>query len=252
MRPYMLLAVAFRFFVDFFMFFAVKRIFSPYSGPLFPLLGAAAGALYAGCSMLERLSFLQASHWYLLSSILCCLLVFGFSRRAIAPGAVFCLLRLALDGLSDKNGGFAQVLLAIVMCAALVYGFGGRALPSTYVPVELNYAGKTVRLQALWDTGHELRDPVTGKGVVVIDCNAANKLTGLQPELFKKPVEAMGAIPGLRLIPYQTVGASGQMMLALMVADARIGRKRRPCLVAFAPQVLDNSGKFQALIGGAV
>lgn len=252
MQPYMLLAVAIRFIVDFLLFFAVKRLFSPCAGALFPLLGAAADALYAGCSMIEGLSFLQASHWYLLSTLLCCLLAFGVNRRAIAPGSVFCLLRLALDGLSEKSSGFVQLPLGMALCAVLLLGFGSKALFKPYVPVELNYAGKTVRLQALWDTGHDLRDPVTGKGVLIIDCDAAAALTGLQPELLRKPVKAMGAIPGLRLIPYQTVGASGQMMLAMMITDAKIGTKRRPCLVGFAPQVLDSSGKFQALIGGTV
>lgn len=252
MQQYMILAVIIRFMVDFLLFFAVKKLFSPCSGALFPLLGAVAGAVYAGCSMIGRLSFLQESHWYMVSSILCCLLVFGLGRRAVVPSCVFCLLRLALDGLSGKGGILTQLPLGILLCVLLILGFGEKQFCRRFVPVELTYGGKTVRLRALWDTGHDLRDPVTGQGVLVIGCDAAGELTGLQPAQLSTPVDAMGTLPGLRLIPYQTVGASGQMMLAMQISETKIGTKRKPCLVAFAPQVLDSSGKFQALIGGTV
>lgn len=251
MQPYIILAVAIRFLVDYMLLFAANRLFSPVSGFVRPLLGAALSAVYTACCVLPELSFLQGKMWYGAALVLCCLVVFGTGRTAFSSWAVFCLLRLALDGLSTGGGYVMELLLGVVLCGLSLVGFGGR-LGKHYMPVELRYQGKTVHFQALYDTGHDLRDPITGKSILLVDSNVAEMLTGLKIGQLQRPVDSIGVIPGLRLIPYQTVERSGQMMLAMVVPDTKIGRKRGACLVAFAPRVLDNSGKFQALIGGTV
>lgn len=251
MERYLILAVAIRFVVDGMLLFAVKRLFSPVSGVLRPLLGAAVGAAYALCCMLPGLSFLKGNGWYGISILLCCLTAFGVGKVALSSAAVFCLLRLALDGLA--SGGYvAELLIGILLSILSVLGFGGGQLGKRYIPVELRYQEKSVHLQALWDTGHHLCDPITGKSVLVVGSDIAQLLTGLSQNQLQNPIESIGIIPGLRLIPYQTVGNTGNMMLALQIPDAKLGGKKGTCLVAFAPQVLDRNGKFQGLIGGTV
>ena len=252
MQPYMLLAVVIRLVVDFMLLYAAKRLFSPYPGLLRPLLGAAVGGIYAAGCLILQLSILQSPLCYWFSMLLSCLIAFGVARIAVSSAAVYILLRLALDGLASGESIVVQLFLGILLCVLSLLGFGGRLCGRRYVPVELCYGGKRVKLQALWDTGHELCDPVTGKGVLVVGADVARLLTGLEVEQLRQPVEAIQAIPGLRLIPYQTVESSGRMMLCLVIPDTKIGRKRGPCLVAFAPQVLDGNGKYQALIGGTV
>lgn len=252
MQPYMILAVVIRFFVDFMLLYAAKRLFSPYCGLIRPLMGAAFGAIYAAGCLLPRLSFLQGNLWYAVSILLSCLMAFGLEKGELSGAAVFCLLRLALDGLAIEGGYGMELFLAMVLSGLSLLGFGGRCPGKRYVPVELHYGEKTVHLQALWDTGHNLRDPVTGRSILVVGADVANALTGLKPDQLNKPVETMGAVSGLRLIPYQTVADKGQMMLGMVISHSRIGKKKGACLVAFAPQVLDSSGKFQALIGGTV
>ena len=102
------------------------------------------------------------------------------------------------------------------------------------------------------DTGHSLRDPVTGSQVLIVGADVAQTLTGLSPQQLADPVRCMGKLPGLRLIPYKTVGKSQGMLLAMQMPNGKIGNRTGNILVAFSPQVLDESGKFQALIGGNV
>lgn len=252
MQPYMILAVAIRFLVDFLLLYAASRLISPASGFVRPLLGAFVSAVYTACCLLPRLTFLQGRAWYGLGLVICCLAAFGAGRTAFSSGAVFCILRLALDGLVSGSSYITELLLGVGLCGLSLAGFGGGRFKKQYIPVELRHGGKTVRVQALYDTGHDLRDPITGKSILLVDSNVAQMLTGLNIQELQKPVDSIGRIPGLRLIPYQTVERSGQMMLAMIIQQTKIGRKKGACLVAFAPQVLDNSGKFQALIGGAV
>ena len=252
MQRYMILAVVIRFFVDFLLLYAVKRLFSPFSGFLRPLLGATIGGIYAVCCILPPMAFLRENLWYMLSIMLCCLGSFGFGRKICSATAVYCLLRLTLDGLASGRGAVMELLMGIILSGLFLLGFGGNHFYKQYIPVELGYGDKIVHLQALWDTGHDLRDPITGKSILVVSADVAESLTGLEADQLRHPVDAIGTIPGLRLIPYQTLEQKGQMMLAMTIPHTKIGKKKGPLLVAFAPQVLDSSGKFQALIGGSV
>ena len=98
-------------------------------------------------------------------------------------------------------------------------------------------------------TGNTLQDPVTGQPVLVIGADAANRLTGLSREQLRSPVESLEALPGLRLVPYRTVGGSG-LMLARKYQNVKIGKWKGSQLVAFAPERL--GGGYEALTGGAV
>ena len=79
--------------------------------------------------------------------------------------------------------------------------------------------------------------------------DVAQMLTGLTLTALQDPVGSIGTIPGLRLIPYQTVGNTG-MMLAINISNAKIGNRRGNTLVAFSPQIFN--GHYQALTGGMV
>ena len=77
MQQYMILAVIIRFVVDFLLLFAVKQLFSPFSGFLRPLIGAFVGGVYAVGCIVPGLSGLQGNLWYGVSILLCCLVAFG-------------------------------------------------------------------------------------------------------------------------------------------------------------------------------
>ena len=106
-----------------------------------------------------------------------------------------------------------------------------------------------MRLTALRDTGNSLRDPITGKPVLIVGADIAEKLTGLSPAALRDPVRTMGSLPGLRLIPYRTVGNTG-FLLALRIPSVKIGNRQGSALVAFSPHILGSG--YQALTGGTV
>lgn len=209
------------------------------------ILAACMGGVYAGACLAPGFSFLGSLLWRLVSLAVMGLLAFGMERPR--SFAVIGVLGLALDGVVSDTGGPGMLLCAFLLylLCMLVRGRGTGAL----VPVELSYGAKQIKLNALRDTGNLLHDPISGTPVLVIGAEAAQKLTGLTAQQLKAPLETMGTIPGLRLIPYKAVGSSG-FLLALKLDNVRIGTWRGSRLVAFAPEGLGGNGKYEALTGG--
>ena len=169
----------------------------------------------------------------------------------LRKGAVFALLHLALSGLSFASGGGMWTPLfasAAILCHC---NYSMPTQGQRFVPVELSYNDVTLKILALKDTGNCLRDPVTGKSVLVIGGKVAQKLTGLTQAQLKDPAAAMGTMPGLRLIPYQTVGRDHGLMLAMRFQNVKIGHWQGSALVAFAPEGLENT-EYEAITGGTV
>ena len=209
------------------------------------VLGAMVGALFAGVSLMPGFSFLGNLPWRLCSLVLTGLLAYGFSGKTLPKLLLFSLLHLSLGGVTETHEMTSMLLGAAgIGFACLIVGRRSR-----YVPVELCFGGQTLSITALRDTGNTLRDPVTGKAVLVVDADIAGKLTGLAPAALCDPVGTIGKFPGLRLIPYRTVGNTG-FLLALQVRDARIGNRRESILVALSPNLMGK--QYQALTGGTL
>ncbi len=120
------------------------------------------------------------------------------------------------------------------------------------VPISISLGGKRISLMALKDTGNVLSDPITGDRVFVISANAASYLTGLSLQEIKTPLETMliGKIPGLRLIPFSTVGHSEGLMLGMKMQEVKLGNKQQNAIIGFAPEGLGEGLPFQALVSG--
>lgn len=211
------------------------------------LLAAALGAAHAAVCLLPRWHFLGALPWYLLLLAVMAAVTFGAD---VKTGCTFLLTTMALGGAvrAAGRGGLWQLPL----CAAGI-GLAGQLAFSPgrrIIPVEIAGRGQTLQISALYDTGNELRDPITGQSVLVIGSGAAKKLTGLSQNQLAQPLKTMEEmpLPGLRLVPYRAVGAENGLLLAMHFAAVRVGRRTRGALVAFAPQ---NFGtEYQALAGG--
>lgn len=217
-------------------------------------LGAALGGIYAAACLLPGFRFLGNTLWRLVSLGLMAAVAFGMSVSGARRGLVFCLLSFALEGAAlitgrGRTGGVLGGLLIVGLLS--MAGFRGRVIEGGYVPVELSYGDKKLHLTALRDTGNTLRDPVTGQSVLVVDARTAQTLTGLTPQQLRDPVQTVGTIPGLRLVPYRSVGQPAGLLLAMKFQEVKIGSQRRSTLVAFAPDLLGTEGAYQALTGGA-
>lgn len=218
--------------------------------PAFLRLLAAAllGTAHALGCLLPGFQFLGALHWRLVCLVLMSLTAYGGELRL---GCIFSLLTLALEGtaLAYGRGGRWQLpLFAAALFILGKYAFGPRG--RRLLPAEIEGNGKRLTVTALLDTGNELRDPITAEPVLVIDCLRARELTGLTREQLRHPLETMthSTLPGLRLIPYRAVGAENGLLLALRVPAVRIGGRKRPGIVAMAPQSFGED--FQAIAGG--
>ena len=180
------------------------------------------------------------------------ILAFGVGDTALYRGAIYLLMNAAIGGFS---AGFERNELIVLFLGAVCIGIisvfaSDEGLISAGVPVELCYGSKRLRITALRDTGNTLRDPITGRPVLVIDADSARELTGLSAQQLKSPADTMcsGIIPGLRLVPYKTIGNTGGLLLALKLNDVKIGSWRGKSLVAFAPETIGNG--YEALTGG--
>lgn len=205
-------------------------------------LAACLGALLTGMTVLTGLG-----HWLWRLGILLATgtLAFGFRLKAWGSIILFMILHFSLGGITERS-----VTLSMLMGAA---GIGLACLVlgkrQTLIPVELTYGGQTLQLMALQDTGNTLRDPITGKNVLVVGADAAQQLTGLSSQELRDPLGTLETVPGLRLIPYQTVGNSG-FLLAIWIPKAKIGGKQGSAIVALSPQIFESH--YQALTGGMV
>lgn len=251
MKNYQIVAVIFRITVDFLLILAANRCAGHPSGPLRPLLSAVFGGIHAAGCMMSKLWFLNGSFWRLSALIIMCLIAF-LGHSFFLRSTLFTLLRLSLDGLTANRGTLVDVFWAGILCAVVIFGFRDRIGIRRIIPVELCHNGKTLKLDAFRDTGNTLRDPVTGRSVMVVDVKIAKALTGLSEKELMCPVETLEKTPGLRLIPYRSVGQPAGMLLGLFVKKTCIGGAKGSALIALSPHVLDESGKFQALIGEVI
>lgn len=255
MEVYLDLVVLLNFLVDFFLILGTNRLSGCPPGGKRAALAAALGAVYAGLCVLPTLAFLRNFFWRLVCLGLMSGIAFGWNKGAVRRGILLVFLSMALGGiaLGLGEGGFWSVVLGAVGVALLcITGFQGRPGQQRYVPVSITHGGKTVQLMALVDTGNALRDPISGRAVLVADADSAYRLLGLTRQQLAQPLKTVSSCKELhlRLIPYHAVGQPGGMLLALRVDALEMNGKKEDLLVAFAPQQIGKT--YQALTGGIV
>lgn len=125
-----------------------------------------------------------------------------------------------------KNGVFYFHIPThyMLLCSVLIYGviyaldniFRKKSLRQ-YSRVTLEYLGKSVELKALIDTGNMLRDPISGKKVLIAE---AGKLSGLfdfdMEEIFGRDNITEGLPQGFRLIPFSSIGNKNGLLAAFV------------------------------------
>ncbi len=167
-------------------------------------------------------------------------------------------LELPLESL-EGEGLSVWVFLLLSAVAALVAGRGGRIFASRAareVEVEAVLFGKRLTLHAMVDSGNLLRDPVSGRGVIVADRSLL--LAALPPDLSAALAESDPArwiedsrrATRIRLIPTRT--ATGDALLPAILPDSLILREKREALPSdylIAPGALGESANgFDAVL----
>lgn len=212
--------------------------------------GALLCGVHAAWCLADGFHFLGNGLWRTVFMLLACYIAYGVEKRSVRVWTVYILLSLIFTGITAAQKSLLSTLFGAVGLFLVCYiGSGGRG---GTVPVQLQLGEKSVSVMALRDTGNTLYDPVSGSPVLVLGSDAAGELTGLSDWQLQNPVESMGAIPGLRLIPYRTVNSAGAFMLGMRLKTVQIGKWKGSGVVAFAPQRLCDHGQYQALTGGVL
>ena len=251
---YLDILIFLNFFVDFLLLIGTNRLGGHPPNYRRAALAAALGALYGIATLMPGFSFLGNTLWRTVFLLFMGGIAFGFRRNALRRILLFYLLSMALGGVAMglENGGAWGILGAAAAVSLLcIFGFRGK-IGKEFLPVELTYGEKNVKLTALCDTGNTLRDPITGQPVLIVGLQAASRLTGLTEKELRDPVGTMGKLPGLCLVPYRAVGKSGGMLLALRLQNVKIGTWQGTRTVAFAPEGLGENTEYQALTGGVL
>ena len=255
MEIYLDLVMVLNFLVDFLLLVGTNRL-SGFPAQPWRCAGAALlGAVYSGACFLPGFSFLGNILWRGISLCLMGTIAFGANVSAFKRGGLFLLLWMAMGGIALQIGrkDLISVLLCAILCLLLsMVSFGGQSGGREYVPLQIALGDKSASLIALKDTGNTLRDPMTGEPVLVVSASVARRLTGLTCEQLNNPLAPLSQclVPGLRLIPYHSIGNAGGFLLAKRFEDVVIAGKRRSTLVAFAAEGLGNGEIYQALTGG--
>ena len=194
------------------------------------------------------------------------LLLFGL----VSCGFAGCVLGIGIasGGLPMVNGVFytdvdVRVLLTAAGAAYLVMTVVFRAsarhgVQGTLVPVTLAWGDRRVQLTALCDTGNSLRDPVTGRPILVAWGQRVEPLwpPELQPLLseqgLRAPAETLTRLgryqTRFQLVPYSAVGIDGGLLLTARTDWAEInGHRYEKLPVALSPTELGEG--FGALWG---
>lgn len=256
MQIYIDLLMLLNFLVDLLLILGTNRLSGHGLGCKRAIPAAMLGGIYAGACVLPGFAFLGSLFWRLVSLGLMSAIAFGANQSGLRRGVVFVLLSMALGGiaLGLSGGGFwSLVLSAAGICFLCLVGFRGRVGQQQYVPIAIHYGGQNVSLTALVDTGNTLRDPVSGRNVLVVDAAVGAKLLRLSAAQLAHPVETLATanLPGLRLIPYRAVGCPGGLLLGIRPDRVEVDGKEKEYIIAFAPQNLGH-GQYQALAGGAL
>ena len=253
MEIYLDVLMMLNFLVDLLLLVGTNRLSGHPPGAKKALPAALLGGIYGGVCLLPGLAFLGGLFWRCVFWGLMSLVAFGWD---LGRGFLFVLLSMALGGMVSllNQGGFmALVLSAGAITGLCLLGFRGKVGAQRFVPVTISCGGKTASVTALVDTGNTLRDPVSGKPVLVVDETVAGEISALTQAQLRNPIATLSQYPGCgyRLIPYSAVGCPGGMLLGLRPDSLHVNGREREYIVAFAPQRL-GSGRYQALAGGAL
>ena len=243
------------FIVDFLLIMGTNRLAGYQPDGKRAVFGAVIGGIYGAICLLPDLRFLGNLLWRMVFFALLAMAAFGLNRSAWSRGAVLMLLSMALGGIAA--GANAQDFAAVCLCGVLVtvlctVGFGRQRIGQTCIPIQLRWKNRCVDVLALHDTGNTLRDPLTGEQVLVCGADVGAQLFEIPESSFTDPAAllASGMIPGLRLIPFHTVGQSAGLLVALRLRNVRIGRIERDAVVAFSPQRIGSGAGYRMLTGG--
>jgi len=207
--------------------------------------------------MLLLSAFLLAGCTYALSNI--------FEGGIVSYGGLMYL---------SPQGVLKAFLFSSGLCIVLVMPIGrilsGKVLrEGSVVPVHIRLGDRSVRFNALVDTGNSLIDPITGYPVMVVEAESIKSI--LPPEFYKSVVSNnMGAyiqtsqraddniwLKRVHLIPFKSIGRENGMLTGFRPDNIRVCqngafKEINDVIVGICSIKLSNNAKYSALLGPAM
>lgn len=160
---------------------------------------------------------------------------------------------------ASENSSSILIFALIAALAGLATVQGGRFLglskKSEYVTVTAELFGSTVILRAMVDTGNRLREPISGRSVIVanqtriLEALPQSLSVALQSPSPEKWLFDKKYAPRIRLVPTNT--ATGAGMLPAILPDKLIlndGKETYSADYLIAPAPMESNSDFDAVI----
>jgi len=254
---YLDIVILLNFAVDFLLILSTNRLTAYPDNIIRSLLGALIGSLYSASCLLPGVTFLKSWPCSVVCAAIISIVAFGWNSSTIRRGALFALLSVALGGIAaglDSINVLSLILSGLGMFLLCAVSIINPLLNTRYVKVELVWKDRKYPLVALADTGNTLKDPITGAQVLVVNPQVAKNLLQLTQKQLLNPIETIQSakLPGLRLIPYRSVGNPNGLMLGIRMDRVIINGQSVGNVIAFSPEEFGNGDHYQALAGGVV
>lgn len=239
--------------------------------------GASAGAVYSCIIFFPKLHIIYTLVFKIVAAVLICII--SFAPKSIkqiikqtvvfyATTAVFGMFSLALLYFTDigiKLGGvisngvfyFNIPLSYLIISCALSFiaitaadRFFKKSSMRNYTYITVINNGRSVNLKALIDTGNMLKDPFSGKTVMIAEASVLaplfdfdiNAVTGNSDDLSSLP-------PGFRLIPFSSIGKNDGILAAFVPEKIIINNSEQKNIVtALYTSQLSKSRDYNALL----
>lgn len=124
-----------------------------------------------------------------------------------------------------SNGIFyfnIPILYLVFSCAVtytaltLIPQFMKKYTSRTYTHITIVNGGKSVDLKALVDTGNMLKDPFSGKTVMIAEANMLSPLFDFDINKLAESTYETSLPPGFRLIPFSSIGKKSGLLVAFV------------------------------------
>ncbi|MBE6991097.1 MAG: hypothetical protein E7430_00775 [Ruminococcaceae bacterium] len=260
--------------VDYLVLLSTAKI----SGAIFSrfrlLIAAAVGAVYSATVLLPCFYFLSGVAGKSAICFLMTAIAFGMNRRIIRLTLITAGVSFAFAGaaiVASMMGGNMlanistlyipvdlKTLLLITAIAYVVLSYVYKKTASQIArslgTAEIAALGKIIRIKYLCDTGNALTDPMTNAPVTVVSMDIFSRISGLAPSndpvLLLERLRLVYPNAKTRLIPFNSVGKSSGLMLALKCDSIKLdGREIKDGLIAFSPNRISSDGSYEAISG---
>ena len=233
----------------------------------------AVAAFGAGLSVIAFCSGEYAGAVKLLSAAALPVAVFGFrGADTVRQVIVFSLLSVVMAGIFAFLSGSSQTIVMrggimyfdlSVMRFLMVFAISYIIISlSVWIIKRRKYVkcrrlaitlnDKTARVTALVDSGNVLKEPVTGKDVIIVEWEKIRLLfDGIEYAQFKRETDKYK----LWLVPYHSLGNTGGLIYAFLADDISVTDEKRRVgkqFIGITNEKLSSKNEYNAIMGASL